>query len=104
MVEASHPLQTPSYFGPLGLWSSEKTDTSLIGRKDPGSQSVRPGTPFHFLHCHRHPQNTPGLLMVLLLRNLNIFHYVLICTELNTHPHPKHCHACLTLSYYQGGA
>lgn len=42
--------------------------------------------------------------MVLLLRNLNIFNYVLICTELNTHPHPKQYRAGLTLSYHQGGA
>ena len=66
------------------------------------SECVQPGTPFHFLHCHWHPKTTPGLLMVLFLRNLNIVNYVLIGTELNTHLHPEHHHACLILSCYQG--
>ena len=45
MLEASHPLQTPSYLGLLSLRPSEKTDTRLIGREDPWSQSVHSQAP-----------------------------------------------------------
>lgn len=45
MLEASHPLQTPSYLGLLSLRPLEKTDTRLIGREDPASQSVHSQAP-----------------------------------------------------------